>query len=165
MRQSSRFKIDKPPKHGEMKNHRPSSSSALRLPFPSSICLNSISPPKSFQKLSLMFPTLILPWGLVVCISMTLTLSAAQQSALASSPPRHSFFLILDHLIEGKNLTWMHIHRLLMRLKFFHTLIIYVYFFCLIYSILYSLWTWCLAHIENSKEILTWVEIKARNSK
>lgn len=33
----------------------------------------------------------------------------------------------------------MHIYRLLMRLKFFHMLIIYVYFFCLIYSILYSL--------------------------
>ena len=138
MRQSSCFKIDKPPKHGEMKKHCPSSSSAPRLPFPSSICLNSISPPKSFQKLSLLFPTLILPWGLVVCISMTLTLSAAQQSALASSPPRH-FFLILDHLIEGKNLTLMHIYQLLMRLKFFHMLIIYVYFFCLIYSIPYSL--------------------------
>lgn len=33
------------------------------------------------------------------------SLSAVQPTALASSPARHPFFLILDHLIEGKNLT------------------------------------------------------------
>lgn len=96
------------------------------------------------------------------------TTSAAQQNALVSSSHQLSFSLILGHLMGWKVLLWYLL--ITHETEIIHMLIILLYFFCLIYSILYSICTRCPAHNRKQQRnfelnLIKKIEIQSKSTK